>query len=154
MVYGAWCMVHGACVRCMATGRARCARASRASYCARPHARLRSRESRSHSETKVISEGGERRSLGGVPREQKMLKGHLPRVIYHQVYSNIRRLWCMVYGAWCDGVRARMYIWCMVYGVWCMVHGAWCLVYGVWCIVHGVWCMVYGVWCMVYGLEP
>jgi len=22
---------------------------------------------------------------GGVPREQKMLKGHLPRVIYHQV---------------------------------------------------------------------
>ena len=25
-------------------------------------------------------------SLGGVPREQKMLKGHLPRVKYHQVY--------------------------------------------------------------------
>ena len=24
--------------------------------------------------------------LRGVPREQKMLKGHLPRVIYHQVY--------------------------------------------------------------------
>jgi len=24
--------------------------------------------------------------LGGVPREQKMLKGHLPRVIYRQVY--------------------------------------------------------------------
>jgi len=24
--------------------------------------------------------------IGGVPREQKMLKGHLPRVIYHQVY--------------------------------------------------------------------
>jgi len=24
--------------------------------------------------------------LGGVPREQKMLKGHLPRVIHHQVY--------------------------------------------------------------------
>ena len=24
--------------------------------------------------------------LGGVPREQKMLKGHLPRVIYLQVY--------------------------------------------------------------------
>jgi hypothetical protein len=23
---------------------------------------------------------------GGVPREQKMRKGHLPRVIYHQVY--------------------------------------------------------------------
>ena len=28
---------------------------------------------------------GERRALGGVPREQNMLKGHLPRVIYHQV---------------------------------------------------------------------
>ena len=25
-------------------------------------------------------------ALGGVPREQKMLKGHLPRVMYHQVY--------------------------------------------------------------------
>jgi len=24
--------------------------------------------------------------LGGVPQEQNMLKGHLPRVIYHQVY--------------------------------------------------------------------
>jgi len=24
--------------------------------------------------------------LGGVPREQTMLKGHLPRVMYHQVY--------------------------------------------------------------------
>ena len=30
-------------------------------------------------------------SLGGVPQEQKMLKGHLPRVIYHLVCSNIRR---------------------------------------------------------------
>jgi len=28
----------------------------------------------------------DRTSLGGVPREQKMLKGHLPRDIYHQVY--------------------------------------------------------------------
>ena len=27
---------------------------------------------------------------GGVPREQKMLKGHLPRVIYHQVYSDTK----------------------------------------------------------------
>jgi len=27
-------------------------------------------------------------SLGGVPREQKMLKGHLTRVIYHQVYED------------------------------------------------------------------
>jgi len=26
--------------------------------------------------------------LGGVPREQKMLKGHPPRVIYHQVYED------------------------------------------------------------------
>ena len=26
-------------------------------------------------------------ALGGVPRQQKMLKGHLPRVIYHQVYK-------------------------------------------------------------------
>ena len=25
--------------------------------------------------------------MGGVPREQKMLQGHLPRVIHHQVYS-------------------------------------------------------------------
>jgi len=24
--------------------------------------------------------------LGGVPREQKILKGHLPRVMHHQVY--------------------------------------------------------------------
>ena len=26
----------------------------------------------------------------GVPREQRILKGHLPRVIYHQVYLSIR----------------------------------------------------------------
>ena len=26
-------------------------------------------------------------SLEGVPQEQKMLKGHLPRVVYHQVYK-------------------------------------------------------------------
>ena len=26
-------------------------------------------------------------SLGGVPRVQKMLKGHLPRVMYHQAYQ-------------------------------------------------------------------
>ena len=29
--------------------------------------------------------------LGGVPPEQKMLKGHLPRVIYHPVYTSICR---------------------------------------------------------------
>ena len=28
-----------------------------------------------------------RRALGWVPREQNMLKGHLPRVIYHLVYE-------------------------------------------------------------------
>ena len=30
-------------------------------------------------------------NLGGALREQKMLKGHLPRFIYHRVYFNIRR---------------------------------------------------------------
>ena len=30
-------------------------------------------------------------SLGGVPREQRMLKEHLHRVISDRVYSNIRR---------------------------------------------------------------
>ena len=30
-------------------------------------------------------------SLGGELREQKMLKGHLPRVIYHQVYKYTKR---------------------------------------------------------------
>ena len=28
----------------------------------------------------------DRLRVGGVPREQEMLKGHLPRVVYHQVY--------------------------------------------------------------------
>ena len=28
--------------------------------------------------------------VGGVPREQKMLKGHLPKVIYPRVYFSIR----------------------------------------------------------------
>jgi len=28
--------------------------------------------------------------MKGVPREQKMLKGHLPRFIYHRVNSNVR----------------------------------------------------------------
>ena len=31
-------------------------------------------------------------SLGGVPREQKMLKGHPPRVIYHQVYKYTKKM--------------------------------------------------------------
>ena len=30
--------------------------------------------------------GGFVQMIGGVPREHKMLKGHLPRVMYHQVY--------------------------------------------------------------------
>ena len=30
-------------------------------------------------------------STGGVPREQKILKGHLLRVVYHRVYFSIRR---------------------------------------------------------------
>ena len=30
-------------------------------------------------------------SLRGFPREQTMLKGHLPRVMYHRVYLSIRR---------------------------------------------------------------
>jgi len=30
----------------------------------------------------------ELRCLGGVPREQKMLKGLLPRVMYHKMYSH------------------------------------------------------------------
>jgi len=34
---------------------------------------------------------GGRRALGGVHREQKMLKGHLTRVIYITKYTNIRR---------------------------------------------------------------
>ena len=31
-------------------------------------------------------EHSSRQQVGGVPREQKMLKGHLLRVIYHQVF--------------------------------------------------------------------
>jgi hypothetical protein len=30
-------------------------------------------------------------SLGGILRELKMLKGHLPRVTYHRAYFSIRR---------------------------------------------------------------
>ena len=29
--------------------------------------------------------------LGGVPRQQKTLKGHLPRVIYHRVDFSLQR---------------------------------------------------------------
>ena len=34
---------------------------------------------------------GRLNGLGGVPREQKILKGHLPRVMYYRVYMCIRR---------------------------------------------------------------
>ena len=34
----------------------------------------------------VVIDSGFVGSTGGVPQEQKMLKGHLPRVLYHQVY--------------------------------------------------------------------
>ena len=30
-------------------------------------------------------------ALGGVPREQKMLKGHLPRVTYHKMYYSTEK---------------------------------------------------------------
>jgi hypothetical protein len=33
----------------------------------------------------------DRLRVGWVPREQKMLKGHLPRVRYHRVYFSIRK---------------------------------------------------------------
>ena len=39
----------------------------------------------------ITSAGALARALGGVPREQKMLKGQLPRVIYHRVYFSTRR---------------------------------------------------------------
>ena len=43
-------------------------------------------------------------SLGGVPPEQKMLKGHLPRVINHQVYLFMKRkVWDEGRG-WAHGV--------------------------------------------------
>ena len=35
---------------------------------------------------KKVTSGAAQNSLEGVPREQKMLKGHLPRVIYHPAY--------------------------------------------------------------------
>ena len=38
-----------------------------------------------------IQRGPERSSLGGVPLEQNVLKGHLARVIYHRAYSSIRK---------------------------------------------------------------
>ena len=60
--------------------------------------------------------------LGGVPREQKMFKGHLPRVIYHQVYYYTKiggregwwgRLAAVRVGPEIRGVRDQM---CSTYG--------------------------------------
>jgi len=45
-----------------------------------PHAQRRARRS-------TLNDARLRVGSGGVPREQKMLKGHLPRVIYHEVYQ-------------------------------------------------------------------
>jgi len=46
----------------------------------------------------VISEGGERRALGGVPREQKMLKGHLQSHISPSILVYEDSFWFVVYG--------------------------------------------------------
>ena len=35
-------------------------------------------------------------TLGGVPREQKMLKGHLPRVIYRQVCHYMKKTYAIL----------------------------------------------------------
>ena len=45
--------------------------------------------------------------VGGVPREQKMLKAQLPRVIYHRVYSNIRRISDSVFCGRCPRIITR-----------------------------------------------
>ena len=38
------------------------------------------------TDVSFITSTGASASMGGAPREEKMLKGHLPRVIYHQAY--------------------------------------------------------------------
>ena len=38
----------------------------------------------------IVIDSGLVGSTGGVPREQKMLKGRLPRVIYHQVHQSMK----------------------------------------------------------------
>ena len=54
----------------------------------------------------VIDSGLVGSTVGGVPREQKMLKGHLPRVIYHQVYLYTKikgsgfGVWRIGFGVW------------------------------------------------------
>ena len=47
-----------------------------------PHNVLRGGRTSSVTEVPRLIDSGS----GRVPREQKMLKGHLPRVIHHQVY--------------------------------------------------------------------
>ena len=44
---------------------------------------------------------------GGVPHEQKMLKGHLPRVIYHREYFSIRRGSAVCGGRKCNSWRGK-----------------------------------------------
>ena len=46
-----------------------------------------------HPESYIITYTCRRRLTpwqGGVPREEKMLKGHLPKIIYHQVYQHTK----------------------------------------------------------------
>ena len=38
--------------------------------------------------------------LGGVPRQQKMPKAHLPRVLYHQVFSYTKIHVVLIDAAW------------------------------------------------------
>ena len=66
--------------------------------------------------------------LGGIPREQKMLKGHLPRVINHQVHFSIRRY--LRGGGWEMGVEE----WGVGGGWWGFGSG-----FGVWGLSVGFW---------------
>ena len=50
------------------------------------HIRLPELESDPGVQVKQLTTFDRPRALGGAPREQKMLKGHLYRVMYHQVY--------------------------------------------------------------------
>jgi len=48
-------------------------------------------------------------SLKGVPRWQKMLKGHLPRAMYHQVYKSTKiEIRLLFIGAGADGADFAM----------------------------------------------
>jgi len=69
----------------------------------------------------LVGEGPHTRgtSLGRVPREQKMLKGHLPRVICHQVYEYTKTIvWCKLRLEGGDG--AEVCVMCLTAAVaWC-----------------------------------